>query len=172
MRCNFSQLGIWDNDCTLKMSRSPSFLTEFSAAVRRNRWFFQALLSEPHSGSQKRHQERVRHFRPRRELRLEQGCDEEAMIGQFHGPGFPHDSSRTDTQTRSLQLPFILLIYSVITVVLLRAILASANRVEERARQNLQPLVTGSLGAALAPVRQGARKRCDNTMLRSGVVLR
>jgi hypothetical protein len=31
--------------------------------------------------------------------------------------------------------------------------LASANRVEERARQNLQPLVTGSLGAVLAPVR-------------------
>ena len=75
------------------------------------------------------------------------------MIRHFHGPGFPQDSSRTDAQTSSLKLPFLLLIYSVITVVLLGAILASANRVEERARQNLQPFVTGSFGAALAPVR-------------------
>lgn len=114
----------------------------------------------------------MRHFRSRRELRLEQGCDEEAMIGQFNGPGFPLDSSRTDAQTSSLKLPFILFINSIITVVLLGAILASANRVEERVRQNLQPFVTGSFGTALAPVRKGTRKRRDNTMRRSGVVLR
>ena len=52
LRCNFPQLGIWDNGGTLKMSHSASFLTEFSAAARRDRSFSRALLLEPHSSPQ------------------------------------------------------------------------------------------------------------------------
>ena len=107
----------------------------------------------------------MRHSRTRRKLWLEQGGDEESVIWQFHGAGFSLDPARANAQTGRLELPLILLIHAVIAVVLLRVILASANRTKKRSRQNLQTFLAGGFWAALMPIRQSARKRRDYIVL-------
>jgi len=113
----------------------------------------------------------VRHLGARRKRGLEQGGDEETAIGQFHGPRFPQSSACADPQTGGLKLLFVLFIHAVIAVVLLGVIFAPTNRMKERPRQNLQPLVTRAFGTAIPTVRQGARKRRNDVVRRSGIVL-
>ena len=79
-----------------------------------------------------------------------------AMVRQFHGSCLPETSSRTHPQAGGLKLLLVLLIHSVVAVVLLGVVIASAKRMKPRARQDLQSFFAGALRAIGAAVREGA----------------
>lgn len=76
------------------------------------------------------------------------------MVGQFHRSSFASNPPRAHAQAGSLKLLFVPFVHAVIAVILLRTIRASANGMQNCAPKNLQALVTGALGAAIAAVRQ------------------
>src|SRR5438477_918400 len=113
-------------------------------------------VSETGCRAQERHPETVRRFGTRRKLRLEQGRDEEAVVGQFHRARFPADPSCAHAQARGLKLLLVFLVHAVVAVVLLGGMQAPTNRTKPRPRQNRQPFVAGAAGTAGAPVRERA----------------
>src|SRR5262249_15822567 len=93
-------------------------------------------------------------LRPRGELGLEKSSNEKAVIGKLHSAGFTQNSSRADAKSRGLKLFFEFLVYPVVAVVLLGVVFATANGMQPRSGNDLQPLVARRFRAARAPVRQ------------------
>jgi len=93
-------------------------------------------------------------LRPRGELGLEKSSNEKAVIWKLHRAGFTQNSSRADAKSRGLKLFFVLLVHPVVAVVLLGVVSATANGMQPRSGNDLQPLVARRFGAAGGPIRQ------------------
>jgi len=64
--------------------------------------------------------------------------------------------SRAYAQTRSLELSFVILIHAIVAVELRGVVGASTNGMEQSSGLNLEALIAGTFGTALAPIGQGA----------------
>ncbi len=93
------------------------------------------------------------------------------MVGQFHGTSLTMDSTRAHAQTPRLELPFIFFVDTIIAVIPLRMIRASANGMQKRARKNLQLLIARTHRTAIAVVWQSAGKSGYDVVCCSRVVL-
>ena len=95
---------------------------------------------------------------------LEQRREEKTVVPQFHGAWLAVDSACAHAESGGVKLLLVVLIHAVVAVILLCAVLAAANRMKERARQDREPFLAGRLGTVGAPMWENAGQRRDDAV--------